>query len=346
MSPRSQSRSVSCDSIIPHEWTAFEIRTLICLIIKGEHEISPEPIDFATKLNKALNPRQADKETVQEHFNRDIPVYDVQEMLQRILSKKKHAVDVSERHPTTVVTKAKIQAFVRSLDFDGSEEEWDVMGRKERAVVERSKMRARLETEKKGGELSPCHQDEKSRRRAVIEDDPNAQRLLAAWGMGSSFWEDPPQGIASQTQGQVYPDHWTPGFEYDSSAIHLGNGSSAATSFMPAAEDDSYLFGPETPRGYKPAGTPLDMRTPTWNGPLAREVPSIDGGWMGGFTPGVLASLPGLASSVGGTGYGVLEGGYGAAHRELPSRETSGQGADARQSRYNNDHNNSKWCGY
>lgn len=43
--------SDSWDGSGRHKWDAFEIRTLVCLIIKEEHRLSPDPMDFATKMS-------------------------------------------------------------------------------------------------------------------------------------------------------------------------------------------------------------------------------------------------------------------------------------------------------
>lgn len=194
----------------PHKWTSFEVRTLVCLIIKGEHRVS-HPMDLADKLNTALYPpRQrggggggggggdfSDGSSTLADYDRDIPVADVEAMLARILAGKKHAVDLCARDPSSsLVTKKKISAFARSLDFDGGDEEWRAGGRGEKVAAaaaeraERARARATRERRGAGGPREEVVEDgvEKDRRLKMI-GSPRAHRLLVDWGMGASFWE-------------------------------------------------------------------------------------------------------------------------------------------------------------
>lgn len=174
----------------PHKWQPFEVRTLICLIIKREHLDSPDdPMDLADKLNSALNPvRSATMQTAERIYGADIPVVDVTAMLHRILRKRRHAVDLSDRQPSEVVTKRKVATFMRALDFSGSEEEWIASGRRELVAVERALMRRRMMAREEGTIASPRAMEEKDRRLNMLRS-PRAQRLLVGWGIGGSFWE-------------------------------------------------------------------------------------------------------------------------------------------------------------
>lgn len=172
----------------PHKWQSFEVRTLICLIIKGEHLDSEDPMDIADKLNNALNPGSATTQTAESIYGADIPVVDVNAMLQRILRKKRHAVDLSRRHPSAIVTKSKVAAFMRGLDFTGSEDEWIAEERREKGGVERAMMRRRLLARKEGTMASRSELEDKNLRPNMLRS-PRAQRLLVAWGIGGSFWE-------------------------------------------------------------------------------------------------------------------------------------------------------------
>lgn len=196
----------------PHKWTSFEVRTLVCLIIKGEHLVARAgaratdhtdradrdgTMDLADKLNTALHPGDA---------ARDIPVADVEAMLRRVLARRRHAVDLCRRDGTDAVTKKKINAFMRALDFDGGDEEWTVGGRRVAAAAERPAALGRLMTraarEEEGrgeagvfgaGPPDPPgeSEDEREDREARLEmiEDPRAYRLLVDWGMGATFWE-------------------------------------------------------------------------------------------------------------------------------------------------------------
>lgn len=167
------------------KWNHFEVRTLVCLIIKGEHKITKDPMDLTDKLNRALNPASSG---TQPAYSRDVPHAEVQAMLKRILSKKSHAVDLSDRNYSAPVTRAKINAFMRNLDFDGSKVEWEE-GRDEVVRVQTQKRLVRFMVRKEGGRRSPRSRDERDRRRMLLRD-PRAKRLLRGWGIGASFWED------------------------------------------------------------------------------------------------------------------------------------------------------------
>ncbi|KAL1866207.1 hypothetical protein Daus18300_006871 [Diaporthe australafricana] len=168
----------------PHKWNHFEVRALVCLIIKGEHRVSKDPMYITDILNRALNPASSGKKPA---YNRDIPHDEVQEMLKRILLKKMHAVDVSERNVRSQVTRVKVNAFMRNLGFDGSKEEWK-SGRAKEARVENQKRLTRYMIRKEGRRPSPRSQDETGRRRMLLRE-PRAKRLLRGWGIGASFWE-------------------------------------------------------------------------------------------------------------------------------------------------------------
>ncbi|POS73373.1 hypothetical protein DHEL01_v208223 [Diaporthe helianthi] len=176
----------------PHaqwKWNHFEVRTLVCLIIKGEHRASKDPMNLTDKLNHALNPASTGG---QADYSRDVPHAEVQAMMKRILSKKWHAVDLSSRdYSGTLVTRTKVNAFMRNLDFKGSKNEW-VMGRKKDMQFETQKRLERYMVRKEGGRPSPRSREERDRRRMLLRE-PRARRLLHGWGIGASFWEDEPK---------------------------------------------------------------------------------------------------------------------------------------------------------
>ncbi|ROW12539.1 hypothetical protein VMCG_00191 [Cytospora schulzeri] len=168
-----------------HKWNHFEVRTLVCLIIKGEHLTSDDPMHIADLLNMALNPNPSRNNS---SYRRDIPHDDIQHMLKRILSKKMHAVDVAERDTRPSVTRTKVNAFMRNLGFDGTKDEW-MTGRKETMQVVGEKRQRRFMARKEHIALSPRTYDERHRRKMMIRE-PRARRLLHGWGIGASFWEE------------------------------------------------------------------------------------------------------------------------------------------------------------
>lgn len=176
-----------------HQWNSFEMRTLFCLIIKGEHQDRNGLLsgkDFASKLNIALNPHDpaTTKLTAAQLYARDIPVRDVADMLHRVLDKKRHAIDVVSRSNARAVTRRQINAFKRQLDFRGDEEEWALTGRKEHVERQNEELRRRMVKEKYGGRMTPARAEENRDALEDIEDD-SARKLLEDWRIGRSFYE-------------------------------------------------------------------------------------------------------------------------------------------------------------
>lgn len=178
----------------PHKWTTWEVRALICLIIKGEHRVYDDPAYFTDKLNSALNPSpsvtnksngssngETDAPMRPSRSQQDIPHRDVQAMLKRILTKKKHAVEISQRDHTYNVTRKKMAAFMRNIDFDGSPEEWEA-GRREKVLADGVKKQNKKRI------TGRREKEERKRRKAMIRS-PRAKNLLINWGIGASFWE-------------------------------------------------------------------------------------------------------------------------------------------------------------
>lgn len=145
-------------------------------------------MDFADKLNRALNPVKGVTERSKALFDRDIPVDDVQKMLRRILAKKRHAVDVAQRNPAATITKRQVNAFMRQLGFDGGENEWLDEHRRDKVMVERAEMRRQLNQRKEGRPMSRERWEASQERLRDIQS-PRAQRLLSDWGMGRTFFE-------------------------------------------------------------------------------------------------------------------------------------------------------------
>lgn len=174
-----------------HQWNSFEMRTLFCLIIKGEHQDRNgllANIDLASKLNTALNPGKPTGKKAEKMYARDIPVKDVGIMLRRVLDKKLHAVDVVSRSNARVVTRRQLRAFTRQLDFRGDAEEWAVTGRKAHVEREQAELKRRMDKHEDGRRISPERDADNRARKEEIEDY-RAQRLIEDWRIGRSFYE-------------------------------------------------------------------------------------------------------------------------------------------------------------
>lgn len=178
-SPMSSFSVESC-----HKWTSFEVRTLISLIIKGEHRVSKDPTYLTDRLNGIVNPARTttittindlgttNTKTVTAHDDgREIRHAEVQKMIHTIMAKKKHAVDISERHPTNVLTRKKMRAFVRTPSSSSSAAAAALVGAGYAA--------------KKGHEKMV--QERKRIKKAMR--NPRERNLLLNWGMTPSFFD-------------------------------------------------------------------------------------------------------------------------------------------------------------
>lgn len=341
----------------PHKWTSFEVRTLVCLIIKGEHRASSDPIGLADKLNTALHPpKRAEGEnspptdtataTTQTH-NRDIPVSDVGAMLERILAKKKHAVDLCGRDPSGLVTKKKINAFMRGLDFNG--------GHREEAAAERAMARARLWARGERRVVpSPREEDEDHRRREMIES-PRAHKLLVDWGMGASFWGGRSVHDGERCHGQSTEPYGTDENssrpdEPRRSADEEASGTGGEEAVRPAqgqsltktsstdttANNNSYgpFVVPDSRSGQAPAGAMWGGHTPAWMKPGANQRPTVPptpagatgfgGGYGAAAAPGFKEQeQPCLTPAIGGFG-----GGFGGAAPQQQQPAPSAYGGE------------------
>lgn len=189
--PQSSLTSTSSSSGPGHKWTSFEVRTLITLIIKGEHRVCEDPTYFTDRLNSIVNPARVSSTTgrsdgartvvVHDH-RRDIPHAEAQKMLDAVVAKKKHAVDMSERFPTNTLTREKMRAFSRRrLTFAAAAAEDDEMHkmteREEKNHVEKiQRLLRRMQREMTGMKgVSPLL----TRRE---------RSLLLNWGIGPDFF--------------------------------------------------------------------------------------------------------------------------------------------------------------
>lgn len=257
----------------PWKWNHFEVRTLVCLIIKGEHKASKDPLDLTDKLNQALNPASSGN---QPAYSRDVPHAEVQAMLKRILSKKSHAVDLSDRDSTATVTRTKLNAFMRNLGFEGSEKEWK-QGRKQRVKVETQKRLVRYMVRKQGGRPSPRSREERDRRRMLLRE-PRARRLLHGWGIGASFWEDGKYFLFLHLIHTFSMEHADPHSEPkgDNRPVKRDEGRSPwPANVNPARYSYNIDNDPFLPTGFPPARAPFFANTPNPRDPVAM--------WAGGF---------------------------------------------------------------
>lgn len=183
----------------PHEWSAFEIRVLVTLIMKGEHNrFKGNSQGLADRFNAAMNPnpegnearakqRKKDGSKFKVKLYRNVPADEVQAMLDRIMDKKKVAVNFSDQDLSPALTRRKMRLFSRGdLDFTGTEEEWKE-GRKRKAESRRGVMYQKMMMDEAGKETY-AEREERYRRRNMVRSG-NPKALLKHWRIGTKFWE-------------------------------------------------------------------------------------------------------------------------------------------------------------
>lgn len=278
-------------------------------------------MDFADKLNKALNPVKNTTERARALFDRDIPVNDVQKMLRRILAKKRHAIDVVERDPAAAITKRQVNAFMRQLDFDGGEEEWVIGHRREKVMAERLEMRRQLNKRKDGRPISQERwQDNQERLRDI--QSPRAQRLLSNWSIGRTFFEGELyqhcgrwiQADRSSHSSGTEPIRGRSTTRRDRSASPGEITDISGTTYNGTGEGKGYGDPFGTYNGGRKSGSSFSdntVQTPAWGTPghsmhrVAATPNPPAGGWGGGF--GLSASTPQLDGQYD-KGYGYATG--------------------------------------
>ncbi|ORY69867.1 uncharacterized protein BCR38DRAFT_405534 [Pseudomassariella vexata] len=106
------------DSRLPHQWTDFELNTVLALICKDEHLRNTSTIPAAAPSSSFR---------------------DVKELLSRLERDKRGAFFFIERQRRPQrITRTKRLVFQRNLNFNGTREEWEVEGRQEALVAQKA----------------------------------------------------------------------------------------------------------------------------------------------------------------------------------------------------------------
>lgn len=173
---------------------------------------------LADRLNNIVNPARVVKgdgdpkttTAVLHNPHGDIAPAEVQKMLNAVMLKKKHAVDLCERHPTGVLTRKKMRAFARTFasSFVAGEERCNdatetevetassVAGRGNggkpvslKDLEKRERFQRRREREMGTFVLpTPRERMERKRLRQAMRDR-RERNLLVNWGIGPSFFD-------------------------------------------------------------------------------------------------------------------------------------------------------------
>lgn len=88
-----------------HLWTPAEWSVVLALLCRGVHNEPGGALNFATKLNEALNGKHQDE--------RDIPVAEVEEMLEYVRTRKRRALKFVEDQKMPHITRAAKLLFAR-----------------------------------------------------------------------------------------------------------------------------------------------------------------------------------------------------------------------------------------
>ncbi len=107
-----------------HEWTEFEMNTLLALICKRVHKTEGGFLTLTSQLNEALNPGSG-------RYQHDIEFEEVRDMVVRLTKQKKAAFAFIDRQPLSRLTRIQKRVFARDLPFTGTLTEWETEGRKE-----------------------------------------------------------------------------------------------------------------------------------------------------------------------------------------------------------------------
>ncbi|KAI9815434.1 MAG: hypothetical protein M1827_002567 [Pycnora praestabilis] len=154
-----------------HEWTQYELNTLVCLMAKQEHTSSA--LNLATELNTALH-------TVD--VNDDIDKREIQDMVQEILLTRPAFAKMLSRHRILKITRVLKRSFERALYLSG-----DLADKEE--DLKRKGDRQRTFREAVGQD------DDDSNQQSEPSSPARTQVIAADWGGG-----------ALDTKGQV--DDW------------------------------------------------------------------------------------------------------------------------------------------
>ncbi|PBP26690.1 hypothetical protein BUE80_DR002357 [Diplocarpon rosae] len=170
-----------------HEWTGFELQTMLSLIARGVHleqnsnKRTDDPSQarknaheaFYTALNTALHGKD---------FTKDINKREVTRMLDRVLKERKHVVGkggLAERKTSGRITRTLTSAWkrpIKSSDFDGSLGEWE-QGRKERVLQECRDQRVSKKAPLDGSIGIAARPIDSGQKNAIWAQAKNAKRL-------------------------------------------------------------------------------------------------------------------------------------------------------------------------
>lgn len=139
MAPREQTikKMASKEKISKHQWTDFQIHTLLCLLAKGIHIKAHIPVNnststtsrynnmnVATALNRALN---------NGDYTSDVPVRAVALKIEELMISFPAAVQTMERQRVGVMTRTLRKVWKRGIRFDGSKKTLELKKQMENA---------------------------------------------------------------------------------------------------------------------------------------------------------------------------------------------------------------------
>jgi hypothetical protein len=195
----------------PHKWTNFELRALLCLLVRNVHKTGLDSTELE-RLGSSTAPRHQHRNLPRSgnspknsgrlayvdvatalndcchkfDYENDIPVRDVIDMVDKMLLDNKGAVCYSERQPVGRLTRSANRVWKRKINYDGSNAEWEA-GRKQKEEIKRREDEERRLNTGAGGGIAGADLDGIATGWGDAEDPPDA-----GWGTGDQALDKQP----------------------------------------------------------------------------------------------------------------------------------------------------------
>ncbi|RFU28042.1 hypothetical protein B7463_g8287, partial [Scytalidium lignicola] len=195
-----------------HDWTPFEMHTLLCLIAKGEHCWAPSEkksdavdaqkhayLNVATLLNKAVHHKD---------YKKDIDKREVARMIDIILQEKKGAMAFISRQPSRRLTRGMRQVWERNppINFTGSKFEWE-HGRKAKVLGLQTDPTIAHDVDVRKSIEDAGAQGDDAEEQAYYWNQARALIDETAGSSNSSWGGPPPKGMAPSLTSSVVPSN-------------------------------------------------------------------------------------------------------------------------------------------
>jgi len=207
-----KARPSSNPSSEPHKWTNFELRALLCLLVRNVHKTGLDSTELE-RLGSSTAPRHQHRNLPRSgnspknsgrlayvdvatalndcchkfDYENDIPVRDVIDMVDKMLLDNKAAACYSERQPVGRLTRSANRVWKRKINYDGSNAEWEAGRKQKEEIKRREDEERRLNTGAGGGIAAGVDLDGIATGWGDAEDLPDA-----GWGTGDQTLDKQP----------------------------------------------------------------------------------------------------------------------------------------------------------